>query len=62
MIDQTQLENKEYFSCLGSMIAKDAVDTCGIVPRIAVAVTEFSKIALFTRKLDLNLKHKMVLC
>jgi hypothetical protein len=55
MIDQKQLENVEYFNYLGSMITNDA--------RIAMAKAAFNKKKnLFTSKLDLNLRKKLVKC
>jgi hypothetical protein len=43
MIDQKQPENKEYFTCLGSMITNDANCTCKIKSRIAMAKPAFNK-------------------
>jgi hypothetical protein len=63
MIDQKQLENVEYFSYLGSMITNDARCTCEIKSRIAMAKAAFNKKKnLFTSKLDLNLRQKLVKC
>jgi hypothetical protein len=56
MINQKQLENMEYFNCLGSMVTNDARCTREIKSRIAMAKVAFSrKKTLFTSKLDLNL-------
>jgi hypothetical protein len=63
MIDQKQLENVEYFSYLGSMITNDARCTREIKSRIAMAKATFNKKKnLFTSKLDLNLRKKLVKC
>jgi hypothetical protein len=63
MIDQKQLENVEYFSYLGSMITNDARCTRGIKYRIAMAKAAFKKKKnLFTSKLELNLRKKLVNC
>jgi hypothetical protein len=60
-IDQKQLENVEYFDYLGSMITSDARCTSGIKSRIAIAKAAFNKKKiLFTSKLDLNLRKKLV--
>jgi len=54
MKDRKQLENVEYFTCLGSMITNDAHCTQGIKSRIAKAKAAFNKKrTLFTSKLDL---------
>jgi hypothetical protein len=61
MIDQKQLENVEYFNYLGSMITNDARCTRVIKSRIAMAKAAFNKKKnLFTSKLDLNLRKKLV--
>jgi hypothetical protein len=63
MIDQKQLENVEYFNYLGSIIANDARCTRGIKSRIAMAKAAFNKKkTLFTSKLDLILRKKLVKC
>jgi hypothetical protein len=63
MIDQKQLENVEYFNYLGSMITYDARCTREIKSRIAMAKAAFNKKkTLFTSKLDLNLRNKLVKC
>jgi len=63
MIDQKQPENVEYFNYLGSMIANYARCTCEIKFRIAMAKAAFNKKkAVFTSKLDINLKKKSVKC
>ena len=63
MIDQKQLENVECFKYLGSMSTNDGRCTCEIKSRIAMAKVAFNKKKiLFTSKLDLNLKKKLVKC
>jgi hypothetical protein len=63
MIGQKQLENVEYVNCLGSMITNDARCTCEIKSRTAMAKATFNKkTSLFTTKLDLNLRKKLVKC
>jgi hypothetical protein len=53
MKDQKQLENVEYFSCLGSMITNDAQCTQEIKSKIAKAKASFNKKrTLFTSKVD----------
>jgi hypothetical protein len=37
MIDQKQLQNMEYFKCLGRMITNDARCTCEMKTRISMA-------------------------
>jgi len=43
MIDQKQLENVEYFDCLGSMITDDAKCVRGIKYKIATAKSALTK-------------------
>jgi hypothetical protein len=62
MIDKKQLENVEYFNYLGSKITNDARCTREIKSRIAMAKADFNKMTLFTSKLDLNLRKKLVKC
>ena len=63
MIDQKQLENVECFKCLGSMLTNGGRCACEIKSRIAMAKAAFSKKkALFTSKLDFNLRKKLVKC
>jgi hypothetical protein len=57
MIDQKQLENVLYFNYLGIW---DARCTREIKSRIAMAKAAFNKKTLFTSKLDLNLRKKVV--
>jgi len=54
MIDQKQLGNVEYFSCLGSMVTTDARCTREIKSRIAMEKASTNKNTLFTRKVNLN--------
>ena len=63
IIDQKQPENAEYFKYLGSMLTNDGRCTCEIKSRIAMAKAAFSKKKiLFTSKLDLNLRKKLIKC
>jgi hypothetical protein len=63
MIDQKQLLNVEYFNYFGSMITNDARCTCEIKSRIAMAKAAFKKKKnLFTSKLNLNLRKKLIKC
>jgi hypothetical protein len=63
MIDQKQLENVEYFNYLGNMVKNDAKCTRKIKPRIDMEKAAFNKKkTLFTSKLDLNLRKKLVKC
>jgi hypothetical protein len=63
MIDKKQLENVEYFKCLGSVITNGAKYTCETKSRISVAKAAFSKKkVLFASKLGLNLREKLVKC
>ncbi|PNF20136.1 hypothetical protein B7P43_G04362 [Cryptotermes secundus] len=61
-IDQKQLENVKCFKYLGSLLTDDGRRTCEIKSRIATAKAAFSKKNLFTSKLDLNLRKKLVKC
>ena len=57
------MENVECFVCLCSMLTNDGRCTCEIKSRIAVAKAVFSKKrTLFTSKLDLNLRKKLIKC
>ena len=61
MTGQKQLGNAEYFNYSGSMITYDARCTCEIKSRIAMAKPAFKKEkALFTSKVELNLRQKLV--
>ena len=63
MIGQKQLENVEYFNYLGSMLTNDGRCTREIKSRIAMAKVAFNKKkTLFTSKLDLDLRKKLVKC
>jgi len=63
MIDQKQLENVECYEYLGSMLTIDGRFTREIKSRIAMAKAAFSKKkTLFTSKLDLNLRKKLIKC
>ena len=62
-IDQEQLENLKCFKYLGSMLTEDGRCTCEIKSRIAMAKAAFNKKKnLFTSKLDLNLRKRLVRC
>ena len=61
MLDQKQLENVECFKYLGSLLTNDGRYTREIKSRIAMAKAAFSKKnTLFTSKLDLNLRKKLI--
>jgi len=63
MTDQKQLENVECFKYLGSMLTNDRRCTREIKSRIAMAKAAFSKKKiLFTSKLNLNLRKKLIKC
>jgi len=57
---QKQLENVEYFNCLGSMITNDAQGTQEIKSRIAKAKASFNKKKTFHQQIGLNLRMKLV--
>ena len=62
-IDQKQLENVKCFKYLGSMLTEDVRCTCEIKSRIAMAKAAFNKKQnLFTSKLDVNLRKKLMKC
>ena len=62
MIDQKQ-QKVECFKYLGSILTNDGRCTCEIKSRIAMAKSAFNKKkTLFTSKLDLNLRKKLVKC
>jgi hypothetical protein len=52
----------EYLNCVGGILTNDARCTREIKYRIAMAKAAFSKGALFTRKLDCNLRKKPLKC
>jgi hypothetical protein len=52
----------EYSNHLGSLITHDAKCTCEIKYRIVTAKATLNKKDLFTSKLDLNLRRKLVMC
>ena len=63
MIDQKQLENVESFKYLNRILANDGRCTCEIKCRTAMVKAMFNKKrALFTSKLDLELRKKLVKC
>jgi hypothetical protein len=57
IIEQKEQENVEYFSYMCSMITNDGRRTREIKSRIVIV-----KNFLFTNKLDLNLRKKLVIC
>ena len=63
MIDQKQLESVVCFKYLGSILTNDGRCTCEIKSKIAMAKAAFNKKkTIFTSKLDLNLRKKLVKC
>ena len=63
MMDQKQLENVECYKYLGRKLTNDGRYTLEIKSRIAMAKAAFSKKkTLFTNKLDLILRKKLVNC
>jgi hypothetical protein len=62
MIDKKQPENVEYFNYLGRMITSDARCVREIKSRIDVEKQHLITRRIFTSKLDLNLKSKLVMC
>jgi len=64
MIHQKQLENVEHLNYLGSMITNDARCTWEIKYKISMANAALNKKkkTLFTSKLGLNLRKKLVKC
>jgi hypothetical protein len=60
---QTQLKNVGYFKYLGGIITHNARGTRKVKSRTAMAKAAFNKKKnLFTSKLDLNLRKKLVKC
>jgi len=57
MIEQKEQKNVEYFSYMCNIITTDARRTLEIKSRIVIV-----KNILFTNKLDLNLRKKIVKC
>jgi hypothetical protein len=63
LIEQKQPENVEYFNSLGSTITNDARYTREIKSRTAMTEAALNnKKTLFTSKLNLNLRKKLVKC
>ena len=60
MSDQKHPENVEYFKYLVSMVTNDARCKREINSRIARVKAAFNREILFTSKLDLNLRKKLV--
>ena len=63
-IDQKELENVKCFKYLGSVLTEDGRCTCEIKSRIVMVKAAFNKKKniLFTSKLDLNLRKRLVRC
>jgi hypothetical protein len=61
-INKKPVKNVEEFNYLGSMITNDARCTREIKARIAMAKSAFNKKTLFTSKLVLELRKKLVKC
>jgi hypothetical protein len=62
-IDKKPVENVEEFNYLGNIITNDARCTREIKARIDMAIAAFNKEkTLFTSKLDLELRKKLVKC
>jgi hypothetical protein len=64
VIDQKQLKNVEYFNCLVSTMMNDAICTREIKSRIVMEKAAFNrnKETVFTCKLDVSFKKKLVKC
>jgi hypothetical protein len=63
MTDQKQLEDVKHFNCLDSMIRNDTRYTREMKSRLVMAETAFKrKKTLFTSKLDVNSRKKLVKC
>jgi len=62
MILQKQLENVEYFRCLGSLKTNDARCTRELKTRSSLAKAALNKKALSSSKLDFNVTKKLVKC
>jgi hypothetical protein len=53
----------EFFTYLGSILTNDGICTCEIKSRIAMAKAAFNKKrAVFTSKMDLELRRKLLKC
>ena len=63
MIDRKQVENVKYFNYLGSLINSDVRCACEMKSRKAVTEVAFNKKkTLFTSRLGLKLRKKLVKC
>jgi hypothetical protein len=62
MVAQKQLEKVEYFNYLFGLITTDAVCARAIKSRIAMTKAAFNMKIIFTNKLDLTLRKKLVKC
>jgi hypothetical protein len=60
MVIKKQLKNVKYTSCLCNVITNDARFTREIKSRISVAKAAFNKKDISPRKLDLQLRKKLV--
>jgi hypothetical protein len=61
-VDQKQLENVKSFKYLVSMLTDDGRYTCEFKSTTAMAKAAFNKKNLFTSKLHVNLRKKLVKC
>jgi hypothetical protein len=63
MIDRKQVENVKYFNYLGSLMNSDVRCACEIKSGKAVTEVAFNKKnTLFTSRLGLNLRKKLIKC
>ena len=62
MIDQKQLENVEYFNCLGSLITHNRKCTCEIESRIVMEKATLNMKKTFHQKIWRNVRKKLVTC
>ena len=60
--DKKQLDNTEYFNCLGNTITIDARCTCEIKYNIAMARAAFNRQKTFRQQIGLKLSKKVVKC
>jgi len=61
MINYSNQENMEYFSCLASTVTNDAVRvyTREMISRSAMTKAAFNRQTLFTKKFDLHFRRKL---
>jgi hypothetical protein len=62
LTNQKQIKNVKYFKYLGNMVTNYAICTHEINCRIANAKAALNKITLFTSRLNLILRDKLVQC